>query len=228
MKSVVKGKLMKEFYSVKENTKVIKVDGEDKRVFTAKPCLKQETELTGWEDILTIDGEIRYNQEALLLGWRDLHRFNLSEDETVELEKAIYRADLGETHVFTNKVVKTDEVNKEECEGHLSKLLADFNEQMITSNASMLAYCKLHKLDLRETDCEEVFKLVYPGEKYEILNGKMCPTECTPGRFAGKTISEIIEKMNSNYVTSSQITCNSITTDKISSSTSTGGSWLCK
>ena len=51
--------------------------------------------------------------------------------------------------------------------------MAGFNEQMTESNEQMSAYCKLHKLDPRDTDCEELFKIVYPNKEYEIVDGKM-------------------------------------------------------
>lgn len=167
MKSVVKGKVVKETYYIMENTKTILVDGEYKTVFTGKPRLQKDNSISEWKDILTVNGKIHYNEDDSVFG------FNISKDETVYVNKSTYRADLDEIHVFTDKVVQTIEEYKEESEERLKELLADFNEQMINSNEAMLAYCKLHKLEPREADCEQVFKLVYSGKKYKIVDGAM-------------------------------------------------------
>lgn len=166
MKSVVKGQIVKVTCRVFNNQANIIVDGKEKRVFIAKPYIDKQSEIVDWKDILTVDGEIYYN-----LGWSE--DFNISEDETVHEENKIFRADLNEMHHFTNKVLEVQFVDKDTSESALFHLMADFNEQMIESNEQMLAYCKLHKLDPRETDCEELFKIVYPGKEYEIINGKM-------------------------------------------------------
>ena len=162
MKSIVKGQIVKETYSVVDNLTTITVDGEEKQVFVAKPRIDKQTEIAEWRDILTLDGEIRYNKSPDV-GWFEAvhNRFNISEEETVCEIKKIFRADLNENHYFTDKVVETRTVNKEESELRLRILMADFNEQMIESNEQMSAYCKLHKLDPRDTDCEELFKIVY-------------------------------------------------------------------
>ena len=171
MKSVVKGQIVKETYSVVDNLTTITEDGEEKRVFTARPHILAQLEIEDWKDILVVDGEICYNRESACLGW--CAEFNISENETVREIRSVFRADLNEKHYFTNKVLETQSVNKEESESKLRILMADFNEQMIESNEQMSAYCKLHKLDPRETDCDELFKILYPGKEYEIVDGKM-------------------------------------------------------
>ena len=174
MKSIVKGQIVKETYSVVDNLTTITVDGEEKQVFVAKPRIDKQTEIAEWRNILTLDGAMHYNTPPAD-GWLGVvHRcFNISEDETVCEIKKIFRADLNENHYFTDKAVETRTVNKEESELRLRILMAGFNEQMTESNEQMSAYCKLHKLDPRDTDCEELFKIVYPNKEYEIVDGKM-------------------------------------------------------
>ena len=188
MKSVVKGCIKKKEYSVVDNLKTITVGDENNSVFMDKPRLQYVTSVPSWKDILTVNGKIYYNGgEVSECG------FNISEDETVHITKTVYRADLDEMHVFTDKVVETIEVDKVESEERFERLLADFNEQMINSNKSMLAYCKLHKLVPRETDCEEVFKLVYPGKRYKIIDGAMGVVEKTMP-FEDKMIHRYLEQ----------------------------------
>ena len=171
MKSVVKGQIVKETYSVVDNLTTITVDGEEQRIFTAKPYIDKQSEIVDWKDILTVDGKIRYNQYHSCLGWYS--EFNISETETVREVRSVFRADLNEMHHFTDKVVNVLTMNQCGSEEQLATLMADFNEQMIGSNEQMSAYCKLHKLNPHATDCEELFKIVCPGKEYEIVDGKM-------------------------------------------------------
>lgn len=166
----IKGKNITNFYSVKDNKKMRAVnDNELKSIYTAKPELVKEPKVE-WEEICNFEGDLHYNNS-----WAFGGHINISEDDEVRVDKTIFRADLNEKHAFTNKILKEqdDEKSKSDAESIFKEELADFNEIMINSNDAMLAYCKLHKLDPRDTDCIELFKLVYPGEAYEIVDGKM-------------------------------------------------------
>lgn len=170
----IKGKNITNFYSVKDNKTTKAVDNNElKTIYTARPELVKEAKVE-WEDICKFEGNLHYNDRPglFLVGSKYI---NISEDEEVRIEKAIFRADLNENHAFTNKVFdeQDDEKSKSDAEAILKEELANFNETMIESDDAMLAYCKLHKLDPRDTDCFELFKLVYPGETYEIIDGVM-------------------------------------------------------
>ena len=171
----IKGKNITNFYSVKAN-KTIKVinDNEPKTIYTARPELIKEAKVE-WLEICSFEGDMSYDEVGSYyfgLGSKTIH---ISEDEKVNVNKVIFRADLNEKHVFTNKVI--DEMD--DCESKFSSEmifnneLSDFNAAMINSNDTMLTYCKLHKLFPEDTDCIELFKLVYPGETYEIVDGVM-------------------------------------------------------
>lgn len=174
MTTVIKGKNITNFYSVTANktTKAVS-DNELKTIYTARPKLIKEAKVE-WEEICSFEGDMHYdeNNNFFALGNKTIH---ISEDEKVHVNKTIFRADLNEKHAFTDKIIdeQDDEKSKSDAEAILKEELANFNEVMINSNDAMLAYCKLHKLDPRDTDCIELFKLIYPGETYAIVDGVM-------------------------------------------------------
>ena len=125
-----------------------------------------------WEEILSYDGEPRYNND--FDPWSShIHKMCISETDIVCAEREVFRADLNEVHVYTDRIMTEIEMYKEEAEREYAELVALFNKQMIESNDKMKAYCDLHKLNYEETDCTELFKLVYPDESWEIKDGKM-------------------------------------------------------
>ena len=73
----------------------------------------------------------------------------------------------------TNKVIKETDINKKESEAILIEQIKAFNKMMIESNNQLMAYCNLHKLSYEDTDCIELFKLVFPNKSYEIVDGVM-------------------------------------------------------
>ena len=86
----------------------------------------------------------------------------------------MFRADLNEIHLFSDYIVYENELNsKGDVEYGVDNLIREFNKAMIESNEEMLRYAKLHKLILEDTDCEELFKLVYPNSCFKIEDGKM-------------------------------------------------------
>ena len=74
--------------------------------------------------------------------------------------------------MLTDKIV-SETNNKEKVEQELAQHIRQFNKAMIESNDKMLSYCEIHKLSLEETDCVELFQLLYPGHSYQITDGKM-------------------------------------------------------
>lgn len=216
MTTIIKGKNITNFYSVKANktTKVVN-DNEPKTIYTARPELVKEAKVE-WEEICNFEGNLHYNDRPglFLVGSRYI---NISEDEEVRIEKDIFRADLNEKHVFTNKVINEmdDYESKLSSEMIFNNELAGFNAAMINSNDAMLTYCKLHKLFPEDTDCIELFKLVYPGETYEIVDGVMKKKDkyefsrllanVSALEYAGTTISDCISSACSDIHT--KVTC---------------------
>ena len=175
MKSVVLGKVIENIYSVDPKTKQIKDEhGEEKVVYTAKPVLNKEEKLKEWKEILNFEGKPRYNSYGTYYSFVVVYGcLNISENEEVSITKEIFRADLNELHLYSNKVVDEFDTNKETSTYEYEAHIEQFNKMMNTSNKAMQDYCDLHGLDYRKADCEKVFSLVYPDKEYEIKNGKM-------------------------------------------------------
>lgn len=158
------GKDIEYKYSLNKNLK--EIDG--KYVYTAKPCIEKE-EINNWVEVCDFVGEPYLINKNI--GWFTKSVIGISEDEEVEIENKKFRADLNEIHLFTNKVVNENHLNKCEVECLLEAELKDFNKQMIESNEKLKNYCGVHKLESSETDCVELFKLVYGHNDYTIVDG---------------------------------------------------------
>lgn len=168
MKSIIQGKNLKTTYGVDYKWKTIKDDkNEDITVYTGKPELTNKTEITSWETIAEFDETIEYNSNSFSAA------INLSETEVVSVLNKIFRVDLGSYILRTNKILNDKVVLKEESEEILECQIKAFNKMMIKSNDGLLAYCKLHKLILEETDVDELFKVVYPNQTYRIEDGNL-------------------------------------------------------
>lgn len=112
MRTVVFGKTIKNKYIVENNQKTItdaKNTDDLLLVFTAKPTIKKEAEIVDYPRLLDFKGEPRYNRS---IGAMDVYssytfhaRINISENEEVTIENEIFRADLNELHIFTDKIV---------------------------------------------------------------------------------------------------------------------------
>ena len=171
MKTKVFGKKIENIYGVDHKWKFIKDEnGEDKTVYTDKPTLTRESNVKEWVELCSYKGEPRYNSTRMYYMYNAI---NISEDETVMIEEEIFRADLNEMHLHTNKVVETIEVNKEDMVETCKCQIKAFNKMMIESNNKLMAYCDLHKLSYKDTDAIELFKLVFPDEEYVIEDGVM-------------------------------------------------------
>jgi hypothetical protein len=178
MKTIIQGKNLLTTYEVDHKWETIKNEKkEDITVFTGKPELVKKTEIVGWEDIKEFDENIELNKGTLGITsggfYWTVGTINLTEDEVVSVVEKITRIDLGAYVLHTDKVLSEKELSKEDSEDTLKALVHEFNKQMIESNEGLLAYCNLLKLDPRETDVDELFKLVYPNKKYEIEKGKL-------------------------------------------------------
>ena len=175
MKSVVLGKVIENIYSVDPKTKTIKDEhGEEKVVYTAKPVLNKEEKIKEWKEILNFEGKPKYNSYGTYYSFVGVYGcLNISENEEVSITKEIFRADLNELHLYSNKVVEEFDTNKENSTYEYEAHIEQFNKMMNTSNKAMQDYCDLHGLDYRKADCETVFSIVYPDKEYEIKDGKM-------------------------------------------------------
>lgn len=175
MKTKVFGKKIENIYDVDRKWKQIENNnGKTKTVYTAKPTITKETKVKDWSELCAYEGEPRYNRySGSFFGLCDVNKLNISENETVAIEEEIFRADLNETHLYTNKIVEEKDVDKEDALSILDGQIKAFNKMMIKSNNKLMTYCDLHKLSYEDTDCIELFKLVFPDEEYTIEDGVM-------------------------------------------------------
>lgn len=177
MKTVVLGKKIENVYDVDYKWKETKdTNGDVKTVYTDKPEIKKTSNVIGWGEICSFKGEPRYNEKRngyYVFPTRLYDEMNISENETVSIEEKIFRADLNELHLYTNKVLEEDDINEQESKYILEEQIRAFNKMMIESNDKLKSYCDLHKLSYKKTDCIELFKLVFPDDKYEIVDGVM-------------------------------------------------------
>lgn len=176
MRTVILGKKIENVYEVNHNWKTIDDgNGEVRTVYTSKPTLVMTPHIKEWTEICSYDGEPRYNSNKghIFAALGGVYQINISEDEAVSVGKEIFRADLNEMHLETDKVLEEVDINKEESEEILSEHIRAFNSMMITSNEKLKAYCDVHNLAYEDTDVIELFKIVFPDEKYEIVDGVM-------------------------------------------------------
>lgn len=194
MRTVVFGKKIETVYSV--DYKWEQIDDAElgvKTVYTGKPEIKTEKKLKEWCELCNYEGEPRYNSNKSW--WMNTNGFglskqmNISENETVNIEEEIFRADLHEMHLHTDKIIEETDVNKEESYDMLESQIKEFNRMMISSNDRLKSYCDLHKLAYEETDCIELFKLIYPGKQYVIEDGVM-KESCTKTFSCGGFIKD--------------------------------------
>lgn len=173
MKTKVFGKKIKNVYSVNHNMKTIKDEhGDDVEVYAGKPVLIKKIEIEKWVELCNFEGEPRYNDDFSILSGM-YHRINISDEEEIEIEKEIFRADLNELHLHSKKVVDETEEGKDRAEIEYKRSVEKFNRTMIESNDRLKSYCDLHKLSYEDTDCVELFKLLYPEDDYVIEDGVM-------------------------------------------------------
>lgn len=165
------GKKIEKTYDVDHKWVQIKGDdGDFKTVYTDKPTLTRETKVKEWYELCAYDGEPRYNSNRSFFMYNNI---NISADETVMIEEEIFRADINEMHLHTNKIVEEIDVDKEDALSILEGQIKAFNKMMIESNNRLMAYCDLHKLSYEDTDCIELFNLVFPDDEYVIEDGVM-------------------------------------------------------
>ena len=169
------GKIIENVFDVDDKlVQITDENGNKKDVYTGKPAIKKETKVKEWYELCSYEGEPRYNHNfQYLTHWTPYKVISISEDEEVDIEKEIFRADINESHLQSNEIVDEIDVNKANAEYLLDKHINAFNKMMIESNDKLKAYCDIHKLPYMTTDCIELFKLVFPDKLYTIKDGTM-------------------------------------------------------
>lgn len=230
MRTVVFGKRIKNHYIIKNNQKEIHDEANycSKWVFTAKPTIEKEVEIVDWLELLSFEGEPRYNKGTKpkssnpfdfsnIFAFSTKNKINISPDEEVCIDEEVFRADFNELHLHTDKIVEENDDDRNYQMNNYEMLINDFNQQMIESNDKLNAYCKLHNLAPCCTDCIELFKLVFPNEEYVIEDGTMKVKEKsqtygfkTSSLYIDDCIAPITSYINSG--TTSNTVCGTIST----------------
>lgn len=173
MKYVVFGKDIVNKYSVSSGKTSIKENGKIRELFTNPPKLITTVKTVSNSEILRFEGELESNCVTRTIGWVTIPHINISEDEEVTIEKKVFRADLNECHIFTDKIMSEVDEDKEKSEAYFEKVSREFNKTMIESNEKMKQHCDIHHLSYANTNCVELFKYLFPDELYVIKDGKM-------------------------------------------------------
>lgn len=182
LKTIVFGKHIEKKYNVNNKQKMITdQNGDSIVVFTGKPELNVSTTVVRNSEICVYKGQPQFNQSCnAFYGWMTPnHCLYISEDQQVTAERTIFRADLNEYHVYTDHVMSTTEVDLKEAEKDYKRLMREFNHSMICSNDKLKSYCDVHNLKYEDTDCLELFKIVYTHSYYEIKDGKLLELKYT-------------------------------------------------
>lgn len=174
MKYVVLGKKVYKSWELKDHKKITIENNKRIDEYCGKPELIEKTDIIGYEEILRFEGTLEYNEKGA--SWIFASReINISEDEEVTIEKKIFRADLNETYLYTNKVVEETSDNEEDAKNALRVVTEKFNKSIIEKDEQMMNYCKISGKDPKYVDCIELFKILYPGCSYVFVDGKLEP-----------------------------------------------------
>lgn len=168
MKTTVQGKKITNKWSVDTGKERKIVHGEEREIFVKKPSLVKEEEVE-WLDICEYDAAGPQSTSACDVFYN--RGIYLADDERVNINQEIFRADLGEWFQRVDKVLEEIDENKEESETELQTLMAEFNKTAIENNTEMSNYCKLHKLTPEETDAGELYSLLHPDKKFKFNIG---------------------------------------------------------
>ena len=178
----VMGKITNTHWSVEDNY-IEKRDDDDKvkRNFYGRPKIKKEVVTIGREEICQYEGlpQIPYNSSTFIAG------------EPVKVEDIEFHADLGEFRQFVDKVVINRDYDKEIAEAKLKDLLKEYNSYVINGDERLLSYCKLHKLNIEDTDADELKKVVL-GENNQVFTLKYSDI-CVTNNWATAVINNKLE-----------------------------------
>lgn len=151
MKTIVMGKIRTRKFEVVTTT-----DNEGKLL--EKPYINELKSDIEWKEICSYEGTPQLSTECIFC----MGIINISEDESVEIEKQIFRADVANYYQYANKILEEKPNNREECEEKLADALRVYNIQKIEADQKAKAYCDLHKLDYEETDYDELLGFINP------------------------------------------------------------------
>ena len=144
----VMGRVTDTYWSVEENCHI---DYESKElIFDAKPEIKKNVVDCDPVVICEYDGSpvICCEYGVFIDG------------EFVAEQKREFHADIPEWRQYVDKVVKNIDHYKESSETRYKTLIRAYNTYVINKDERLLSYCKLHNLDIKETDPDELKKIL--------------------------------------------------------------------
>jgi len=162
----VMGKVTETYWSIEGNYKEeICKDGDVKIKFSSRPKIKKEVVYHNPEEICQYEGDPQSDFD-----------FNIGHNifingEQIGVEKKEFHADLCEWRQFVDKVVKNIDHNKEAVEEDYEHLIKKYNAYVINGDEKLLSYCKLHNLNIEDTDADELKKVVL-GESNQVFTLK--------------------------------------------------------
>lgn len=195
------GKCIERHYSVDTALEdIVDNNGNTVSVYRGKPRMVENVKEVGWKEICSYEGKPKYNRHSALMLFSpcDDMDVNISESETVHISSQIFRADLQEFHLKSDKVLSEVCRNKTESESLLNTHLRLFNHSMVTSNDELKAYCDEHSFVYEEVDALELFTTLFPGHSYKIHNGKLIKGDPTLVAYTSQLSHDQYALLNSN------------------------------
>lgn len=181
----VMGRVTDTYWSVEENCHI---DYESKKlIFDAKPEIKKNVVDCDPVVICEYDGNpvslVGYNNDDY---WASGIFIS---GEFVTEQKREFHADIPEWRQYVDKVVKNVDYDMEETEAQYKELIREYNAYVINGDERLFAYCKLHNLDIEETDPDELKKIL-PSKTSDTISVDVSLPSFTihPGYYASSSI----------------------------------------
>ena len=182
----VMGRVTDTYWSVKENCHI---DYENKElIFDAKPEIKKDVVNSDFVTICEYDGSPVSLTEYLEHGvFMEYGVF--IDGEFVAEQKREFHADIPEWRQYVDKVVRNIDYDMEETEAQYKELICKYNAYVINGDERLFAYCKLHNLDIEETDPDELKKIL-PSKTSDTVSVDVSLPSFTihPGYYASSSI----------------------------------------
>ena len=179
----VMGRVTDTYWSVEENCHI---DYESKKlIFDAKPEIKKNVVDCDPVVICEYDGSPISSPEYVIYWGYGV----FIDGEFVTEQKREFHADIPEWRQYVDKVVKNVDYDMEETEVQYKELIREYNAYVINGDERLFTYCKLHNLDIEETDPDELKKIL-PSKTSDTVSVDVSLPSFTihPGYYASSSI----------------------------------------
>lgn len=178
------GRVTDTYWSLEENCHIDNKSGE--LIFDAKPEIKKDVVDCDSVVICEYDGSPVSSPEYVTY-WK----YGVFIDgEFVDEQKREFHADIPEWRQYVDKVVRNVDYDMEETKAQYKELIRKYNAYVINGDEKLLAYCKLHNLDIKETDPDEL-KKIFPSKTSDTISVDISLPSFTiyPGYYASSSIA---------------------------------------